>query len=152
MALNKGAKAPDFILPSTSGKPFHLSKDFKGKACIIYFYPKDFTKGCTAEACEFRDQFEAFRELDIPIVGISRDTIATHQKFKKEHRLPFELLSDARGDVCQDYDALIPILRIPKRITYLLNEQHRIWAVFQDMFDAKSHIRKMAEKVKENQG
>ncbi|WP_114750457.1 peroxiredoxin [Pleomorphovibrio marinus] len=148
MALEKGTKAPDFILPSTSGKQFHLSKDFGGKACIIYFYPKDFTKGCTAEACEFRDHFESFRELDIPIVGISRDTISSHQKFKKEHRLPFELLSDAKGGVCEDYDALIPIVRMPKRITYLLNKNHRIEAVFQDMFDAKSHISKMVEEVK----
>ncbi len=148
MALSKGDKAPDFILPSTSGKQFHLSKDFEGKACIIYFYPKDFTKGCTAEACEFRDHFEAFKELNIPIVGISRDTIPTHQKFKKEHRLPFELLSDAKGKVGEEYDALIPIIRIPKRITYLLNQQHRVEAVFQDMFDAKSHIRKMVEAAK----
>jgi thioredoxin-dependent peroxiredoxin len=150
MALSKGSKAPDFILPSTSGKQFHLSRDFEAKACIIYFYPKDFTRGCTTEACEFRDHYEAFRQMDIPIVGISRDTIASHQKFKKEYRLPFELLSDAKGTVCEDYDALIPILRQPKRITYLLNKNHRVEAAFQDMFDAKSHISEMVDKVNES--
>jgi len=67
MSLKIGKKAPDFTLPSTSGKKFTLSQDCKGKACIIYFYPKDFTKVCTAEACDFRDQFGAFREKPYPI-------------------------------------------------------------------------------------
>ncbi|WP_332914101.1 peroxiredoxin [Algoriphagus boritolerans] len=70
-------------------KKISLSKDLAGKAVILYFYPKDFTGVCTAEACEFRDQFEAFRELDVPVFGISRDDIPTHEKFKKSASASF---------------------------------------------------------------
>lgn len=148
MALKIGQKAPDFTLPSTNGKMFRLSKGFEGKPCIVYFYPKDFTGGCTAEACEFRDQFEEFKELDISIVGISRDDMATHLKFKKQYDLPFELLSDSSGKTCQAYDALVPIIRVPKRITYLLDENHTIQAIYQDMFDGKAHIEQMINSLK----
>ena len=147
MAIKIGKKAPDFTLPSTSGKDFKLSKDFFGKSCVIYFYPKDFTGGCTAQACEFRDEFETFRELNIPIVGISRDDMPTHIRFKKAYQLPFELLSDKDGKVCKAYDALVPILGLPKRITYLLDEGHVVKDVFQDMFNAKAHIKKMLEST-----
>ncbi|MDN3686414.1 peroxiredoxin [Cyclobacterium jeungdonense] len=148
MGLKIGQKAPDFTLPSTSGKLFSLSNDLKGKPCVVYFYPKDFTGGCTAQACEFRDQFEDFRGLELPVIGISRDDMPTHQRFKKAHDLPFELLSDTSGKVCEKYDALVPIIRIPKRITYLLDQDHRIKDVFQNMLDAKAHIKRMLENYK----
>jgi peroxiredoxin Q/BCP len=148
MALKIGKKAPDFTLPSTSGKNFSLSKDCKGKACIIYFYPKDFTKVCTAEACDFRDQFAAFRDLDIPVLGISRDDMPTHLRFKKEYKLPFELLSDEKGNVCNAYDALIPLIRVPKRITYLIDQDHIIRGVFSDMFESKKHVDEMIKLLK----
>jgi thioredoxin-dependent peroxiredoxin len=143
MALKIGQKAPDFTLPSTSGEKFTLSKSAAGKPCVIYFYPKDFTKVCTAEACDFRDQFSAFRDLDVPVIGISRDTITTHLIFKKEHNLPFELLSDGEGKVCKLYDALVPILRMPKRVTYFLDNQHVIQGVYSDMFESKQHVDEM---------
>lgn len=148
MALSLGAYAPDFTLPSTSAKKISLSKDLAGKAVILYFYPKDFTGVCTAEACEFRDQFGAFRELDVPVFGISRDDIATHEKFKKAHRLPFELLSDESGKVCKAYDALIPLIKMPKRVTYLLDQDHKIAGVFSDMFESKGHIESMLQKLR----
>lgn len=148
MALKPGSKAPDFSLPSTSGKKTSLSKDFLGKPLILYFYPKDFTKICTAEACEFRDQFEAFKNLDVQVFGISRDDIPTHERFKKEFRLPFDLLSDGNGKVCQAYDALIPLIKMPKRITYLLDQDHRIAGVFSDMLESKGHIEAMLKKLK----
>ena len=147
MALKKGTKAPDFSLPATGNKNISLSKDFEGQALIIYFYPKDFTNVCTAEACEFRDYFEDFRELSIPILGISRDDIPTHEKFKKANRLPFDLLSDTNGKVCKAYGALIPLVKMPKRITYLLNEKHEIEASFSEMFEAKGHIQNMLKKL-----
>ena len=147
MALSVGAIAPDFTLPSTTIGSITLSKDFAGKSVILYFYPKDFTPGCTAEACEFRDQFAVFREVAIPIFGISRDSLATHEKFKKAHRLPFELLSDESGKVCKAYDALLPILKMPTRVTYLLDESHRIVAVFQGLFENKAHVSAMVKKL-----
>lgn len=148
MALSIGKKAPDFSLPSTSGQKVNLYEDYKGKSIILYFYPKDFTPGCTAEACEFRDQFAAFRDVDVPVFGISRDSIKTHLRFQKEHRLPFELLSDLDGKVCKSYDALIPLIKMPKRVTYLLNEKHEVIEVFSDMFESRGHIKSMLEKMK----
>ena len=148
MALKKGQKAPDFTLDSTTGQKFTLSKSAAGKACVIYFYPKDFTRVCTAEACDFRDQFSAFRDLDVPVVGISRDTIATHLKFQKEHKLPFELLSDGSGKVCKSYDALIPLVKIAKRVTYFLDSDHVIQGVYSDMFESKKHVDEMVKQLK----
>ncbi len=148
MALKIGTSAPDFTLPSTSEKNISLSRDFKGKSLILFFYPKDFTKGCTAEACEFRDQFAEFRNLEIPVFRISRDDIPTHEKFKKAYKLPFDLLSDESGKVCKDYDALIPLIKMPKRITYLLDSEHRIAGVFEGLFENKEHVSFMLSKLK----
>lgn len=148
MALPIGSIAPDFSLPSTSQKLFNLSKDMNGKALILFFYPKDFTTGCTAEACAFRDQFAEFRNLEIPVFGISRDTILTHEKFKMAHKLPFELLSDASGEVCKAYDALIPFVKMPKRVTYLLDNQHKITGIYEGLFENKSHVDAMLRKLR----
>lgn len=150
MALQIGQKAPDFKLHSTSGYMLKMSENLKGKAFILYFYPKDFTRGCTAEACEFRDQFEAFRNLDVPVYGVSRDDIPTHEKFKKAYKLPFDLLSDPDGKVCKSYDALIPLIKMPKRVTYLIDDKHEIAGVFSDMFESKGHIESMLSKLKKS--
>ncbi|MGW8121940.1 peroxiredoxin [Roseivirga echinicomitans] len=148
MALKIGIKAPAIKLKSTSGKIFDLSSDLQNKPCIIYFYPKNFTPGCTEEACTFRDAFSDFRGLDVAVLGVSKDSIESHQKFKKEHNLPFELLSDPTGAVCKAYDALVPLIKVPKRITYLLDAEHKVAAVYQDMFGAKKHIEFMLQKMK----
>ena len=145
MALKKGTKAPDFVLESTSDKKFRLNDNLP---CIIYFYPKDFTPGCTEEACSFRDGFSELRGLDIQVYGISRDNINSHKKFQKEHNLPFDLLSDKSGDVCKQYDALVPLLRVPKRVTYLIDENRIIRAVYSDMFGAKKHLEQMILELK----
>ncbi len=148
MALSVGQQAPDFILPSTSGRKFTLSKDMEGKPCILYFYPKDFSPVCTAEACGFRDVFEEFKKLSIDVIGISRDSVAVHQRFIKEHKLPFELLADEKGEVCALYDAMVPIVKVPKRITYLLDEDHKIVKVVNSMFRADIHAKGMVEQLK----
>ncbi|OEK05192.1 peroxiredoxin [Roseivirga misakiensis] len=145
MALNKGAKAPEFKLPSTSDENFVLRDNVP---CIIYFYPKDFTPGCTEEACSFRDGFAELRGLDVAVFGISRDSISQHKKFKSAHNLPFELLSDANGNVCKAYDALIPVVKIPKRVTYLIDKELRIKAVYSDLFGAKKHLERMISELK----
>lgn len=148
MALKDGSKAPEINLESTSGSTFSLRKDMAGKSCIIYFYPKDFTPGCTEEACSFRDEFSEFRDLDIPVFGISKDSIKTHQRFKAQHQLPFELLSDPTGAVCKKYQALVPVIGLPKRITYLIDGEGRIVASYQNMFGAGQHIRQMIKILK----
>ena len=102
MSLDVGDKAPDFTLPSDGGGKLTLSK-LRGKKVVLYFYPKDDTTGCTAEACGFRDIFPNFRKLDATVVGISRDSVASHDKFKKKYELPFMLASDEEGKVCEKY-------------------------------------------------
>jgi len=102
MSLDVGDKAPDFTLPTDGGGKVTLSK-LKGKKVVLYFYPKDDTSGCTAEACGFRDTFPNFRRLDATVIGISRDSVASHDKFKTKYKLPFLLASDEDGKVCEKY-------------------------------------------------
>lgn len=98
-----GKPAPDFTLPSTSGEPVSL-KQFKGKKTVIlYFYPKDETPGCTKEACEFRDHHAEIERHDAVVLGISMDSIESHQKFRDKHKLPFTLLADEDGAVSKLY-------------------------------------------------
>lgn len=95
-------KAKDFKLPASNGNIVSL-EDFKGKNIIVYFYPKDNTPGCTTEACSFRDSFEEFQSSETIILGISKDSIKKHNGFIEKHNLPFLLLSDEDGKVCEDY-------------------------------------------------
>jgi peroxiredoxin Q/BCP len=97
--LKSGDRAPDFTLPTDGGGNLTLSK-LAGKKVVLYFYPKDDTSGCTAEACAFRDAFPDFGAV---VVGVSKDGVAAHDKFKKKHELPFTLASDAQSDVCEKY-------------------------------------------------
>ena len=149
MALKTGNKAPNFSLPSTSGGSLNLDVDLLNKACILYFYPKDFTSGCTNEACGFRDTFEIFDNLDIPVFGISRDDVETHHKFRKALNLPFHLLADVDAEISRQYDtvpALMPFFT--KRTTYLLDKKHYIAAVYENIFSAEKHIKSMVESLK----
>jgi peroxiredoxin Q/BCP len=148
MALKVGTKAPNIILPSTNGKDFNLSSEWAGKPGIIYFYPKDFTGGCTKEACDFRDQFAEFRNLELEVIGISTDDIPTHIRFKAAHRLPFELLADKDGIVAKAYDAKVPFLNISKRITYFLDNQHIIQASYEDFFAGDKHVQEILKKLR----
>lgn len=91
--LEAGAKAPDFTLPDGSGNPVSLA-DFAGKKVVLYFYPRDNTPGCTRQACAFAGAFEEFRQIDAVVIGISKDSAASHKKFAEKHGLPFLLLSD----------------------------------------------------------
>ncbi|HET8860643.1 peroxiredoxin [Marivirga sp.] len=146
MPLKVQQKAPDFELKSTSETPFKLSEQ-AGEPIILFFYPKNFTKVCTAEVCEFRDAFSEFRNLNVKVVGISQDTISSHHKFKKENKLPFELLSDPQGKVAKLFKATIPVIGMNRRITYLLDNDLRIKAVYENMFTADQHVKQMIENM-----
>ena len=106
MSPKPGDKAPDFTLPTDGGGNLSLSK-LKGKKVILYFYPKDDTSGCTAEACGFRDNLPKFGKTDSVVIGVSRDSVASHDKFKKKHELPLTLASDEDGKVCEAYGTWI---------------------------------------------
>lgn len=100
-----GQPVPDFTLPGTGDKEFRLS-DHSGKNIVVYFYPKDNTPGCTLEGQNFRDHIEAFNKNNTIIVGISRDSVRTHENFKKKQAFPFDLLSDAEEKACALFDVL----------------------------------------------
>ena len=102
MSVELGDKAPDFTLPTDGAGGVTLSK-LNGKKVVLYFYPKDDTSGCTAEACGFRDSFPDYGGTGAVVIGISKDSVASHDKFEKKHGLPFILASDAGGDVCEKY-------------------------------------------------
>ncbi|MDE2228944.1 MAG: thioredoxin-dependent thiol peroxidase [Alphaproteobacteria bacterium] len=102
MTLEIGDKAPDFTLPADGGGKVKLS-DLRGGTVVLYFYPKDDTSGCAAEACQFRDLFPKFQHTDAAVIGISRDSVASHDKFKNKYKLPFTLASDEGGKVTERY-------------------------------------------------
>lgn len=128
MTLKIGASAPDFTVSDDSGKKISL-KDFKGKSVVLYFYPKDETPGCTQEACDFRDHSKIFSQKNAIILGISKDSVKSHEKFKKNHALPFPLLSDETGEVCEKYGVWVEKQMMGKkymgieRTTFLINPE-----------------------------
>ena len=101
--LEAGMKAPDFTLPDKDGNPVSLS-DFAGKKVVLYFYPKDNTPGCTRQACAFAAAYGEFEQLGVSVIGVSKDSAASHQKFADKHSLPFILLSDPELTAIQAYD------------------------------------------------
>ena len=100
--LEAGAKAPQFTLPNAEGDPVSLA-DFAGKKVVLYFYPRDNTPGCTRQACAFAGAFEEFKQIDAVVIGISKDSTASHKKFAEKHGLPFLLLSDPELTAIQGY-------------------------------------------------
>lgn len=102
MLLTPGTPAPDFTLPDQSGNPVRLS-DFRGKTVVLYFYPKDNTPGCTRQACAFAAAYEAFRSRKAVVIGVSKDSTASHQRFAAKYDLPFVLLSDPERQAIEAY-------------------------------------------------
>ena len=139
MSVEVDNKAPDFTLATDDGGSVTLSK-LKGKSVILYFYPKDDTSGCTAEACGFRDSFPNFRKTDAAVIGISRDSVASHDKFKKKYELPFTLASDEDGKVCEKYGVWVEKSMYGRK--YMGIER----ATF--LVDEKGVVRKVWHKVK----
>ena len=101
--LEIGTKAPEFSLPDENGEIRNLS-DYKGKKLILYFYPRDNTPGCTKQACGFGELYPQFGEKGVEIIGISKDSVASHKKFKEKYSLPFTILSDTELQIIQAYD------------------------------------------------
>lgn len=133
--LELQSKAPLFSLKNEKGYVVSLS-DFLGKKVVLYFYPKDNTPGCTRQACAFRDLYDEFAKLGVEVIGISKDTIKSHQKFIDDFNLPFILLSDTEKKTLNDYQVLYekkmygkPVLSV-RRTTYIIDEKGYIEKVF----------------------
>ncbi len=139
MAIKVGDTAPDFTLTSQSNSPVSL-RDFRGKAVVLYFYPKDDTPGCTAESCAFRDQYEVFKTTGAEVIGVSGDSPESHQKFAAKYQLPFTLLSDTGNQVRKLYGATTAFGLIPGRITYVIDQQGVVRYIFDSMFNFKGHV------------
>ncbi len=105
--LQPGTKVPDFSLPMTGGRTWRL-KDAAGRQLVIFFYPRDMTSGCTRESQDFRDLAGAFSKADTAVIGISRDSVASHEKFAAKESLPFPLLADTEEKVCRLFDVIKP--------------------------------------------
>lgn len=136
--LEKGIKAPDFTLPDKEGKEITLS-DFLGKKVVIYFYPKDDTPGCTKQACNFADNYNAFLEKGVVVLGISKDSIDSHDKFAEKYNLPFPLLADTKLKAIKAYDVWQEKTSYGKtsmgvvRTTYIIDEQGIIETVMAEV-------------------
>ena len=132
--LQIGTKAPDFTLTDQAGKAVSLS-DFLGKRVVLYFYPRDNTPGCTRQACAFAGAYKEFEARDVVVIGISRDSVASHQKFAKKYELPFVLLSDPDRQAIEAYDVWQEKKNYGKvsmgvvRSTYLIDAEGKIEAV-----------------------
>jgi thioredoxin-dependent peroxiredoxin len=123
-----GKPVPDFSLPSTGGKVFRLSTT-RGSTVVLYFYPKDNTPGCTTEGADFRDHYEQFRRAGCEVFGISRDSLASHERFKEKMRFPFELLADPDEAVCKQFGVMKQKLMYGKKVrgiersTFVIDEK-----------------------------
>ncbi len=134
-----GDLALDFTLPAQSGALVSLG-DFLGKtALVLYFYPKDNTSVCTAEACAFRDSYEVFKDAGAEVIGISSDSVESHQQFTAAHRLPFILLSDVGGVIRKRY-GVPTAFGLPGRVTYIINRQGIVRHIFFSQFTSEKHV------------
>ncbi len=143
-----GSVAPDFTLPSQSGDMVSL-EDFLGhKPVILFFYPKDDTPGCTKQACAFRDNYEEFRKLDAKVIGISSDSVESHESFAARYNLPFTLLSDEGGIVRKLYGVPNTFGLFPGRVTYVIDQEGVVRHVFSSQVEAARHVEEALKTVR----
>jgi peroxiredoxin Q/BCP len=143
MTLRIGDEAPSFDVTSSDGKRLRL-EDYRGKKIVVlYFYPKDNTRVCTAEACGFRDMYEDLVAQDTEIIGVSVDTDSSHRDFAEKHRLPFPLVADPDKALARRYGAtggMIGLLGLTKRVTFVIDKNGRVAGVFDSMTSAGQHL------------
>ena len=149
--IGVGDKAPDFTLPSQSGEPVRLQDRIGQRVVVLYFYPKDETRGCTAEACAFRDSHEVFTEAGAEVVGVSSDSVDRHAAFAGRHNLPFTLLSDAGGKVRKAYGVPAALGFIPGRVTYVIDRGGTVRHVFNSMMNIDGHVKDALAVVRQLQ-
>lgn len=150
--LEVGDPAPSFKLSNQVGTEISLT-DFKGKRVIVYFYPRDFTSGCTTEACAFRDEFAVFKKQGVVVLGISPDGVKTHAKFAEKHQLPFDLLADEEKRAVKDYGVWVRKSMCGvkymgvERSTFLIGIDGKIQAIFRKVKPSE-HVEEMLNALK----
>ncbi len=148
MGLQIGDKIPHFTAKDTNGNDFNSENFVEKKPMVIYFYPRDNTPGCTTQACSFRDQYEDFKDLGAEVIGISSDSVASHQKFASQYKLPFILLSDRDKKIRKLFGVRPRIFGLlPGRVTYVVDKAGEIQMIF-DGLKASKHIPVALEAVK----
>lgn len=150
--IDTGSTVPDFIFNSMTGSEQKFSQ-FNGSNIVLYFYPRDLTPGCTIESKDFRDHIEEFKKLNTIIIGVSRDTIAKHQKFIDKHSLPFDLISDTEETVCQLFNTLRnknmfgKQVRGIERSTFLIDKNGIVKEVWRKV-NVLGHVKDVLEATK----
>lgn len=138
--LAVGDTAPNFRLPTSNGSYVAL-EDFLGKRnVVVYFYPRDFTQGCTAEACSFRDSYESFKERGAEVIGISSDSQNSHRDFAQQHHLPFILLSDVDGSVRRAYEVKKTLGLFAGRVSFVIDKKGIIRHIFSSQTRVTAHV------------
>lgn len=136
-----GSTIPSFTLPDQNGNLFDINSVLGEKNLVIYFYPKDDSPGCTAQACSFRDQFEVFSEADAVIIGISGQSVKSHKEFAEKHRLSFTLLSDEGNKIRKLFGVPTNLLGLlPGRVTYIADKTGKVIYVFNSQTNATKHV------------
>jgi len=141
-----GDKVPRFCLNDQQNKEFCVNEN-DGKKRVIYFYPKNNTRKCTEQACTFRDWQDTFIDLGYEVIGISSDSVKSHQNFKQQHKLNFTLLSDRKGMVRKQFGATSFFGLIPDRKTFIINEEGRITYIYEALFEGQEHINKVLSQI-----
>jgi thioredoxin-dependent peroxiredoxin len=149
--IQVGDKAPDFTLPSQSGEPVRLYDRLGGGAVVLYFYPKDDSRACTAEACAFRDSHEVFTDAGAQVIGVSSDSVDRHAAFAGRHNLPFTLLSDEGARARKEYGVPTTFGLIPGRVTYVIDRQGTVRHLFSSMTGIDQHVSEALRVVRQIQ-
>jgi len=148
-SVEVGDPAPDFTLPSQSGEQVRLSDVWRRGPVVLYFYPKDETPGCTTEACTFRDSYEAFTEAGAEVVGVSSDSVTSHESFATKHRLPFVLLADEGGRVRRQYGVKPTLGILPGRVTYVIDGEGVVRHIFSAQTGVQRHVHEALDALSE---
>src|SRR5947208_3736393 len=137
--MQVGDLASDFTLLNQSSRPISLGDFLDKQHIVLYFYPKDNTSLCTEEACAFRDSYEVFKDAGAEVIGVSSDSVESHQQFAKEHQLPFILLSDVAGVIRKRY-GVPTAFGLPGRVTYIIDGQGIVHHIFFSQFTSEKHV------------
>ena len=139
--IKVGSTIPAFTLPDQNGNMFNINSVLGKKNLVIYFYPKDDSPGCTAQACSFRDQFEVFREANAVIIGISSQSVKSHKAFADKHRLTFTLLSDEGNKIRKQFGVPTNLFGLmPGRVTYVADKSGKVIYTFNSQLQTQKHV------------